>query len=150
MLNIHFFILITAILAIISVEGRSVELRTCGSKLVERLADLCDTRGGYKLLEQKKNNKLGRDSVFGIVNECCIKSCTNRHLVSYCLESGEIDDDLTVEQDIPPDINNISAKNRYNIIFEKGYISFTTKAPHIKTIVSIHVLESFENKLSET
>lgn len=63
--------------------------KSCGQALVERVKQVCDSRGGVRSHVRVKR---------GIVNECCKNICQDEHIASYCSsrepQKSEAQDDM--------------------------------------------------------
>lgn len=76
----------------------SVLRKTCGQDLVVRVDRICQNRGGHMTITKARRIRRG------IVNECCMKKCSDQHIYPYCLnnvpESGSESDTLAETPDI--------------------------------------------------
>lgn len=61
----------------LKIGGFSIR-KSCGRDLVERVENICQSRGG--LLTYTKARRMKR----GIVDECCSKKCADHHIYAYC------------------------------------------------------------------
>lgn len=59
--------------------------KSCGPDLVERVAQICQSRGGHMT---HTSPRLHRRVRRGIVNECCVNKCADHHIYPYCSNDG--------------------------------------------------------------
>lgn len=52
--------------------------KSCGRDLVERIDQICQSRGGHMTITKARRSRRG------IVNECCMKKCSDQHIYPYC------------------------------------------------------------------
>lgn len=56
--------------------------KSCGGDLIERVAKICDKRGGYNHLEYFRGKR-------NIIMECCQNACSDVQLYLYCAGQTE-------------------------------------------------------------
>lgn len=67
-------------------EVQCVLRRSCGHSLVERVNQLCKSRGGHNYMDIEYRRKRS------IISECCQKVCYDSQVHKYCLHQDPSDD----------------------------------------------------------
>lgn len=68
--------------------------KSCGRDLVERVDRICQNRGGHLTITKARRSRRG------IVDECCMKKCSDHHIYPYCsnnMHERELDEPETPE-----------------------------------------------------